>query len=161
MKTKIEKLTEEDIIEGGLYRLLEETGKPLETWCRHNLLKAVKTHEKGLRFVDTYWDGSIGTGIYSFNDVASRLVYLFDLTYARNVSKREWMEYSEKDRTYIPIGGRQESWLIDRRAEKSKVCIISMLEDDIAHLESMIKINQRELSAKKKALDGLMEDARE
>lgn len=159
METK--KLTEEDIIEGGLYRLLEPKDGRLETWCRHNLVKAVKAHEEGLRLVDTYWNGSVGTraGVYSFEEVEGRLVYIFDLTYGRSVSKREWQEYSEKDRTHIPIGGHQERWLIDTRAERSKVCIISLLEEDIADLKSTIEINQRELDRKEKELDDLMEGA--
>ena len=49
-----EKLTEEDIIEGGLYQLLAPKDGKLETWCRHNLLKVVRTHEEGLRLEDTY-----------------------------------------------------------------------------------------------------------
>jgi hypothetical protein len=142
---EIEKLTEEDIIEGGLYQLLAPKDGKLETWCQQNLLKAVKTHEEGLQFIDTYWDGSGGRGVYSFDEVKGRLVYLFDLTYGRSVTKREWMEYNEKDRIHIPIGGRPERWLIDTRAEKNKVHIRSMLEEDIAHLKSAIGTNQREL----------------
>lgn len=71
------------------------------------------------------------------------------------------MEYSEKDRIHIPIGGRPERWLIDTRAEKDKAHIISMLEEDIAHLKSTIEFTQRELDIKKKELLGLMEDTKE
>jgi hypothetical protein len=157
----VKTLTEEDIIEGGLYQLLAPKDGKLETWCRHNTVKAVKTLEESLRFTDTYWAGSGGRGVYPFDEVKGRLVYLFDLTYGRSVSKREWMEYSEKDRIHIPIGGRPERWLIDTRAEKNKVCVISVLEEDIARLKSTIEISQRELDIKNKELDGRMEAAGE
>jgi hypothetical protein len=162
---KIEKLTEEDISGGGLYQLLAPKAGKLETWCRHNLLIAVKafTPNPTLSLVDTYQSGSAGTssGVYSFEEVKGRLIYLFDLNNARDVSKREWQDYSKKDRVYIPIGGQAERWLIDTRAKKSKACTISMLEEVIAHLKSTIEFDLRKLNAKKKALSGLIEDTKE
>lgn len=150
-------MKEEDIIVGGMYRLLETKNEKLETLCRHNLLIASKNSEGEFLFVDTYWSNRRGSGTYSFKNIKDRIEFVFNMNHAQYVSKREWDEYDEIDKSYIPIGGREERWLVDDRAEKLIDRQILMLENDIMNLEHSIISRQNTLERKKKELSILKE----
>lgn len=147
-------MKEEDIIVGGMYRLLETKNEKLETWCRHNLLIASKDILGEFLFTDTYWNGG---RIYHFETIKNRIEFVFNMNHAQYVSKREWDENDEIDKSYIPIGGREERWLVDDRAEKSINRQILMLENDVMNLEHSIISRQNTLERKKKELSILKE----
>ena len=149
-------MNKEEIIDGAMYRLHATPEHILDTWCKHNLLIARIYDDGNIRFKDTYWMS--GEWVYVFEDMCDRMSFVFDMNHAKEVTKREWQEYDDRDKTWIPIGGISEQWIVDDRAEKSKHMIISTLEHEIDKLVSDIQMAQHNLGFKKELLKKLLDE---
>jgi hypothetical protein len=143
-------MNKDEIINGGMYRLHSTPEHALDTWCKHNLLVARVYDDGGIGFKDTYWYSDPST--YTFDDVCDRISFVFDMNHGKDVTKREWQEYDDKDKTWIPIGGISEQWIVDDRAEKSPEMITYALEIEIARLHEDIESMERSLEWKNKTL---------
>lgn len=119
-------MEENEIIEGGLYRLDIKRKNYLEKWCKHDIVIATKS-DGVWRFIDTYW-GSGERTTYVFDQVKDILVFEIDLNHSKDVSSDEFDQYSDRDKSYIPIGGGSERYIIDARATKNVQNIIELLE---------------------------------
>ena len=135
-------MKESEIIENGIYRLQPLSNKPNDNWCKHNILIAHKKDNEWT-FADTYWTSEPTK--YKFEDIKDRIKFEHDLTYLVEVHEKEFNQYDEKDRFWIPIGGDSEKHLIDSRATKSKTNIIKLLEYAIEDKQRDIEILNRNI----------------
>jgi len=143
-------MEEKEIIENGVYRLEPFSTKPNYNWCKHNILIARKD-DHDWRFYDTYWaDGHTN---YPFDEVKDRITFLFDLKGSKEVKSKEYDQYEEEDKFFIPDGGHDKSYLIKAGAEKSRAIIINLFESKIENIKSEIESLQRNLEWKKETLE--------
>ena len=147
-------MNKEDIIDGAMYQLLGTPEHKLDTWAKHNMLIAHIYNDGSIRFKDTYWMS--GEYTYMYEDVCDRIEFMFDLNCAKEVSKREWMEYNMADKTHVPVGGTGERWIVYNHAEKSRDLVIHALESDISDTVKDIEHKQRDLSWKRTELSKLI-----
>lgn len=130
-------MKESEIIENGIYQLQPLSDKPNDNWCKHNILIAHKKDNDWI-FKDTYWTSEPTK--YKFEDIKDRIKFAFDLNHSKEVHEKEFNQYNEKDKFWIPIGGNSEKHLIDTRATKSKNNIIELLEYAIEDKKRDIEI---------------------
>lgn len=138
------------IIENGLYELKDGHG-----WCRHGLVRIKRTETRGLIAVDTYWGDCGAADWYPVGEVERRLRFVIDLGRCRPSTRREWEQYEDADRAYIPVGGGSEKFLVAEDARPSPVRQAEQLRAEIAHLQSEIEWDRRELARKERELSQL------
>ena len=137
-------MKESEIIENGLYRLRPKDNEELRTWCRHNLLIAHKENNEFI-FTDTYWGNGSESTNYKFNDIKNQIEFVFDLNHSLEVHEKEYYQYDEKDRFFIPMGAHSKEHLVDSRSKKSKTNIIELLEYTIEDKKRDIEILNRNI----------------
>lgn len=135
------------IIENGLYELKDGHG-----WCRHGLVRTQHTETRGMIAVDTYWGDREAADWYPVSEVEHRLRFIIDLRRCRPSIRHEWEQYEDADRAYIPVGGGREQFLVAGDARPSPARQAAQLKAEIAHLQSEIEWDRRELARKEREL---------
>jgi hypothetical protein len=148
----INEMKEEDVIDGGLYRLLAEPGGYVGTSWYHNLLIAHVQEDKTV-FCDTYWLDFYRP--YELETIRSRLEFVFDLKNARDVTREEWECYADADRTNIPVGMCPAKWYVAKSAQKSVPAMIVIQEHKIEVLRNSIIVERHELAVAERELERL------
>ena len=143
MKTKL--------IENGLYLMKDGCG-----WCRHGLVKIVQNNAGKQFAVDTYWNDWSSNGTYwPVEEVQDRLEFIINLDECHTTTRREWEQYADSDKTYIPAGGRSEKFLVRKSAKPVLTKQVEQLEGEIRSLRSTIEHSIHQIARKEQEISEL------
>jgi len=103
-------------------------------WCRHGL---VLTYDNGhgLYAADTYW-GSSSDNKIDLTELERDGEFIADLDEFRKSNRNEWYRYAEKDRVWIPVGGRSEQYLVRTDAKPDTKNAIAQIASEIEEWQS-------------------------
>lgn len=143
------------IKENALYKY-----KKGEGWCKHGIVYTVRDMKGNLWAIDTYDGIDVRRAFYGDKtrylinkDIDENdLEYIMDMEDVRIVTKREFEQYDEKDRFFIPMGTRHEKYIVNKNAKPNKDLQIAQLKHEIKSLEIEIRMKQTRLERKKELL---------
>lgn len=125
-----------------------------QTWCRHNIVIAREQHDGTIMLVDTYWGSGRSEfgGVYTHADLEGKADFIGNLDEYRIAHDREFDQYSQEDRFYIPQGGGGEMRLVKKAATPSKDLVKQQLASEIDSLKHRIEWDKRTLAEKEAEL---------
>lgn len=139
------------IKDGDIFKIKYEHIK--RTWCRHNIVIAREQKDGSVYLIDTYW-GS-GDGSYRPEDLEGKTEYIGNIHEYRDAYPREFEQFGEGERFFIPMGGGGERRLVKKSATPDKELIRRQLETEIEDLKKKNEWNERGIVEKTKELSAL------
>ena len=146
---------------GELYEFKREIREKFigDGWCRHGMLtiQTAKSELKGEYFigVDTYWGDKsdrMTSNWWPWDEIAGHVDFVLDLNKAKEVHRELFETFEDKDRAWIPQGGRSERFYVLKTAKPSVALQIEQIKISIRHSKERIQTETWNIERKEKEL---------